>query len=103
MENRIKIQNFRIDEVIFNKYDKKEAVAVVSSPFTLYGRETLNLEMIKEEEGWRIVFSGAIFHPNAPGQGKVRRRGLRHQLLREALLTRPSPIFCSDVRLMVCI
>jgi len=77
VENRIKIQNFRIDEVIFNKYEKGKAVAVVSSPFTLYGRETLDLEMIKEEKGWRIVFSRTIFHPNAPGQGKSKKkRGL---------------------------
>jgi len=75
VENRIKVQNFRIDEVIFNKYDKRKAVAVVSSPFTLYGRETLNLEMIKEEEGWRIVFSRTIFHPNVPGQGKSKSKG----------------------------
>ncbi|MCX5811288.1 MAG: hypothetical protein NT178_01905 [Proteobacteria bacterium] len=75
VENRIKVQNFRIDEVIFNKYDKKKAVAVVSSPFTLYDRETLNLEMIKEEEGWRIVFSRTIFHPNGSGQGKSKNKG----------------------------
>ena len=73
VENSIKVQNFRIDEVIFNKYDKRKAVAVVSSPFTLYDRETLNLEMIKEEEGWRIVFSSTIFHPN--GQGKSKKKG----------------------------
>ncbi|MCX5806759.1 MAG: hypothetical protein NT010_11980 [Proteobacteria bacterium] len=75
VENRIKVQNFRIDEVIFNKYDKKKAVTVVSSPFTLYDRETLNLEMIKEEEGWRIVFSRTIFHPNAYSQGKSKKKG----------------------------
>jgi hypothetical protein len=69
-ENRIKVQNFRVDEVIFNKYDKRGAVAVVSSPFTLYGRETLNLETVKEEDGWRIVFSRTIFHTNTTGQKK---------------------------------
>jgi len=75
VENRIEVQNFRIDEVIFNEYDKRKAVVVVSSPFTLYGRETLNLEMIKQEGGWRIVFSRTIFHPNAPGQGKSNQKG----------------------------
>lgn len=74
-ENRIKVQNFRIDEVIFNEYDKKKAVVVVSSPFMLYGRETLNMEMIKEEGEWRIVFSRTIFHPNVPGQGKSKKEG----------------------------
>jgi hypothetical protein len=75
VENSIKIQNFRIDRVIFNKYEEGKAVAVVSSPFMLYGRETLNLEMIKEEEGWRIVFSRTILHPNAPGQGNTKKKG----------------------------
>jgi hypothetical protein len=70
VNNHIKVQNFRIDKVIFNEYDKRKAVAVVSSPFTLYGRETLRLELSKEEDGWRIVFSRTIFPPNAPGQGK---------------------------------
>jgi hypothetical protein len=74
-ENSIKIQNFRIDEVILNAYDKKKAVAVVSSPFTLYGRETLNQELIKEEGEWRIVFSRTIFHPNDPIGGKSNRKG----------------------------
>ena len=73
--NRIKVQNFRIDEVIFNEYDKRKAVVVVSSPFTLYGRETLHLELIKEEEGWRIVFSRTIFHLNDPGQGEIKKKG----------------------------
>jgi hypothetical protein len=75
LKNRIKVKNFRIDEVIFNEYDKKQAVAVVSSPFTLYGRETLNMEIIREEDGWRIVFSRAIFHPNALGPEKNKQRG----------------------------
>jgi amino acid transporter len=75
LENHIKVQNFRIDEVIFNEYDKRKAVAVVSSPFTLYGRETLNLEIIREKDGWRIVFSRAIFRPNALDQGKGKQRG----------------------------
>jgi 4-amino-4-deoxy-L-arabinose transferase-like glycosyltransferase len=74
VENRVKIQNYRIDQVIFNEYDKRKAVAVVSSPFTLYGRETLNLESIKEKEGWRIVFSRTIFHPSALGQGNSKKK-----------------------------
>ncbi len=74
VENRVKVQNFRIDEIIFNEYDKSKAVAVVSSPFTLYGRETLHMEILKEEEGWRIVFSRTIFRPNAPAQEKSNKR-----------------------------
>ena len=75
VENRIKVQNFRIDEVSFNEYDKRKAVVVVASPFMLYGRETLNMEMIKEEEGWRIVFSKTIFRPKASGQVKSKEKG----------------------------
>ena len=55
--NGMKIQDFTIDQVIFNKYDDKKAVAVISSPFLLYGHETLNLEMIKEDKEWHVVFS----------------------------------------------
>ena len=69
-ENRIKVQNFVIHEVIFNKYDKNEAVATVSSPFMLYGSETLNLEMIKEAGEWRIVFSRNIVSPGLSAVGK---------------------------------
>jgi hypothetical protein len=54
--NGIKIQDFTIDQVIFNKYDDKKAVAVISSPFLLYGHKTLNLEIIKEDKEWRVVF-----------------------------------------------
>jgi len=75
VENRIKVQNFRIDEVIFNEYDKRKAVVVVASPFMLYGRETLHMEMIKEEEGWRIVFSKTIFHSNGSGQVNSKKKG----------------------------
>jgi 4-amino-4-deoxy-L-arabinose transferase-like glycosyltransferase len=74
MESRIKVQNFRIDEIIFNEYDKRKAVAVVSSPFMLYGRETLNLEMIKEGAEWRIVFSRTIVQPNSPGRGRSNKK-----------------------------
>jgi 4-amino-4-deoxy-L-arabinose transferase-like glycosyltransferase len=75
VENRITVQNFRIDEVIFNEYDERTAVAVVSSPFMLYGRETLNMEMIKEEKGWRIVFSRTIFRPTVLGEAKSKKKG----------------------------
>ena len=75
VENRIKVQNFRIDKVIFNEYDKSKAVVVLSSPFTLYGRETLNLEMIKEEKVWRIVFSRTIFYNSATDQRKGIKKG----------------------------
>ncbi|MDO8721758.1 MAG: hypothetical protein Q7J31_05965 [Syntrophales bacterium] len=73
-EKRIKFQNFIIHEVAFNKYDKRQAVAMVSSPFMLYGRETLNLEMIKEGGEWRIDFSRTIVNPDAPGRGKSRKK-----------------------------
>ena len=54
---RVIIKDFTIDQVTFNKFDNKKALAVVSSPFRLYGHEALNLELIKEEGEWRVVFS----------------------------------------------
>jgi hypothetical protein len=47
---------------------------MVSSPFMLYGRETLNLEMIKEGGKWRIYFSRNIVNPNASHQGKSKKK-----------------------------
>lgn len=73
-QNRVKFHNFIIHEVIFNKYDKHQAVAMVSSPFLLYGRETLNLEMILEGGGWRIDFSRSIVNPNAPASVRPKRK-----------------------------
>lgn len=74
-EKQIKFQNFIIHEVIFNKYDNSQAVATLSSPFLLYGRETLNLEMIKEGGEWRIVFSRTIIQPNIPSRGASKKNG----------------------------
>ena len=47
--NNIKIEDFTIDQVMFNQYDNKKAEVVVTSPFLLYGREKLDLGMIKED------------------------------------------------------
>jgi hypothetical protein len=55
--NNIKIQDFTIDQAVFNQYDKKKAEVVVKSPFLLYGREKLNLEMIKEDKKWCVVIN----------------------------------------------
>jgi hypothetical protein len=54
---RVKIQDFTINQVTFNRFDTKKALAVVSSPFMLYGHETLHLELIKESAAWKIVLS----------------------------------------------
>jgi len=48
---------------------------MASRPFLLYGRETLNLEMIKEGGEWRIDFSRSIVNPNAPSGVKHKRGG----------------------------
>jgi len=53
----IKIQDFTVDKVMFNQYDDRKAEVVVASPFLLYGREKLDLEMIKEDKKWCIVVS----------------------------------------------
>jgi len=72
--NRISIQDFTVDQVIFNKYDDKKTVAVLSSPFLLYGHETLHLEMIKEDQGWRVVFSRNIATGKDSAPSKSRKR-----------------------------
>jgi len=72
--NRISIQDFTIEQVIFNKYDDKKTVAVLSSPFLLYGHETLHLEMIKEDHEWRVVFSRKIATGKDSASSKSRKR-----------------------------
>lgn len=66
--NRMKIQDFRVDDVIFNRYDHKKAVVTISSPFLIYGQGTLPLEMVNEDDGWRIVLSKAIVDGRMPGK-----------------------------------
>jgi hypothetical protein len=53
----IKIQDFTIDKIVFNKYDGRKAEVAITSPFLLYGREKLDLEMIKEGNKWCVVIS----------------------------------------------
>ncbi len=72
--NRISIQDFTIEQIIFNKYDDKKTVAVISSPFLLYGHETLHLEMIKEDHKWRFVFSRKIVTGKDSASSKSRKR-----------------------------
>jgi hypothetical protein len=72
--NRLSIQDFTIDQVIFNKYDDKKTVAMISSPFLLYGHETLHLEMIKEDHQWRVVFSRNIVTGQDSASLKSRKR-----------------------------
>ncbi len=58
--NRMKIQDFRVDDVTFNRYDDKKAVVTISSPFLIYGQDTLPLEVLNEDGTWRIVLSKSI-------------------------------------------
>jgi hypothetical protein len=63
---RVEIQDFTIDQVAFNKFDNKKAVATISSPFGIYGHETINMELIREEGAWRVVFSRNIVSTRIP-------------------------------------
>jgi hypothetical protein len=63
---RVRIQEFTIDQVAFNRFDRKKAVATVSSPFGIYGNKTLNVELVKEEDAWRVVFSRNIVATGNP-------------------------------------
>jgi predicted PurR-regulated permease PerM len=75
-KNQIKIKDFTIDQVTFNKFDSKKALATISSPFTLYGHETLNLELIKETGEWRVVFSrNIVVTGKSSSSGKTNKKG----------------------------
>ena len=56
----VKVEDFRIDGVELNEFNKKKAVVKVSSPFLIYGQNTMAFESVKEEDGWRVVFTPAI-------------------------------------------
>jgi hypothetical protein len=61
-----KVQDFRIDEVEFNKYDKRKAVVRISSPFLIYGQSSVPLEMAKEGSDWKVVWSASMMKGSAP-------------------------------------
>ncbi len=67
--NRMKVQDIRVDDVVFNRYDNKKAVVTISSPFLIYGQDTLPLEVLREEDGWRIVLSKSIVENRTPRSG----------------------------------
>lgn len=52
-----KLHDFTIEQVTFNKFDPNKASAVISSPFKIYGQETLTLELVREYSEWRIALS----------------------------------------------
>ena len=56
----VKVQDFRIDGVEFNEFDKKKAVVKISSPFLIYGQSSMTFESVKEDSGWRLVFTPSI-------------------------------------------
>lgn len=72
---RVKIKDFTIDQVTFNKFDSNKALAIVTSPFKIYGHETLNLELVKEEGVWRVVISRKIVATEKPAQAPPKRGG----------------------------
>jgi hypothetical protein len=56
----IQVQDFRIDGVEFNEFDKKKAVVKVSSPFLIYGQSSMSFELVKEDPGWRLVITPSL-------------------------------------------
>jgi hypothetical protein len=67
----IKIQDFTVDKVMFNQYDDRKAEVVVTSPFLLYGREKLDLEMIKEGKKWCVVISRTAILDKTPADANI--------------------------------
>ncbi|MBI2340105.1 MAG: hypothetical protein HYU99_07070 [Deltaproteobacteria bacterium] len=67
----INVQDYRIDKVTINGFDTNKAVAEVSSPFLLYGQDTLALDLVKEGPEWKIVLSPTMVasssRPSSPG------------------------------------
>ncbi len=55
-----KVEDFRIDGVEFNEFDKKKALVKVSSPFMIYGQTSMAFECVKQDDGWRLVFTPSI-------------------------------------------
>ncbi|GEM_PF-949247 len=53
---KIKVEDFRIEGVSINEFDKNKAVIKVSSPFLIYGEPLLNLKLVKEGTDWKIAF-----------------------------------------------
>lgn len=61
----IKIKDYRIDEASLNEFNKDKAIIKVSSPFLIYGEKSQDMELVKEEEQWKIVLSPRII-PRSP-------------------------------------
>jgi hypothetical protein len=57
----IKVQDFTIEEVKVNEFDKNKAVVRVSSSFLIYGQNSLPLELVKEDGAWKMLFSPTLF------------------------------------------
>jgi hypothetical protein len=84
----IKVQDFRIDGVEFNEFDKTKAVVKVSSPFLIYGQSSMAFEFVKEDSGWRLVFTPSLMQQKsveASSSGTARTSPKRHSTLGGAL------------------
>ena len=60
---RNKLKDYRIDEVTFNQFDERKAVVQVSSPFLIYGQDSIPFELVKEDAEWKLVFSPKMLEP----------------------------------------
>lgn len=58
----IKIKHFRIDEAKLNEFNENKITLKVSSPFLIYGEKSQEIELVKEDEDWKIVLSQHIVH-----------------------------------------
>src|SRR5262245_18143300 len=74
----VKVDDFRIDGVEFNEFDKNKAVVKVSSPFLIFGQNSMALEFIKELAGWRLAFTPSILQGKTL-QANDARTGSKHR------------------------
>lgn len=84
-KNKAQVQDFRIDQITLNEFDKKKAVVRISSPFSIYGQNNLAFEMVSEDEGWHVVMSPSMARPktlvseDTEGEGGARKEKKRRE------------------------
>jgi len=75
----VKVNDFRIDGVEFNEFDKNKAVVKVSSPFLIYGQNSMAFEFVKELAGWRLAFTPSILQGKTPQANQADRTGSKRR------------------------
>src|SRR5262249_16383634 len=74
----VKVNDFRLDAAEFNEFEKKKGVGKVSSPFLIYGQNSMAFEFVKELAGWRLALTPSLLQGKTlqanQSDGAARRR-----------------------------